>query len=128
MSDDRRLTLFYDGACPLCQREVAFYARLDRAGRIVWHDVSRDTRGMVAEGLPRREALRRIYVRCPDGRQLSGARAFVEVWRCLPGFRWLAPLVALPPFIWLAEGLYRAFLVVRPRLTGRRGCDCDEDA
>lgn len=127
MSDDRRLTLFYDGACPLCQREVAFYARLDRKGRIAWHDVSRDSRGMVAEGLPRREALRRIYVRCPDGRLLSGARAFVEVWRLLPGFRWLAPVVSLPPFLWLAEGLYCAFLVIRPWLTGRRGCDCEDE-
>jgi len=42
------LTVFYDGACPLCRREIAFYQRLDRAQRLVWRDVAKT-------------------VECPDG-------------------------------------------------------------
>jgi len=123
MAEPARLTLFYDGACPLCRREVAFYRRLDRDGRIDWADISEDARPLLGSGIGRRQALRRIYARTADGRLLSGARAFVALWRELPGFRLAAPLLALPPLIWGLEGLYRLFLLVRPRLTGRpRDC------
>ena len=33
-------TLYYDGACPLCAREIAFYRNLKGASDIRWTDVS----------------------------------------------------------------------------------------
>ena len=36
------LTVWYDGACPLCTREIALMRRLDRARRIEFVDVSDD--------------------------------------------------------------------------------------
>jgi predicted DCC family thiol-disulfide oxidoreductase YuxK len=35
-----RLTVFHDGACPLCRREIALMRRLDRRGRIEFVDVA----------------------------------------------------------------------------------------
>lgn len=35
-----RLSVFYDGDCPLCQREIAFYRRRSGAERIRWIDVA----------------------------------------------------------------------------------------
>ncbi|MEC8852758.1 MAG: DCC1-like thiol-disulfide oxidoreductase family protein, partial [Pseudomonadota bacterium] len=34
------LTIFYDGGCPLCAREIAFYRRRAGAGRLDWIDVA----------------------------------------------------------------------------------------
>ena len=113
------LTVYYDGACPLCRREVALYRRLDRHGRIAWDDVSRPD----AEpgcGLTREAALQRFHARHPDGRLESGAAAFVAVWRQLPGFSRAAPLAAWPPVLRLLEGAYRNFLKIRPWLSRQR--------
>ncbi len=112
------LTVYYDGACPLCRREVAAYRRLDRAGRIAWQDVSHPGARPGCD-LSRDAALRRFHVRAADGRLRSGAAAFVALWRQLPGFRRLAPLAAWPPALWLLERAYRGFLRIRPWISRR---------
>jgi len=125
---DARLTLFYDGDCPLCRREVDWYRRRDRAGRIAWADISGDARPLLGTGLAHRQALSRLYARLPNGRIVGGARAFLAVWRELPGLRLPARVLALPPFVWLLELGYRGFLLVRPWITGRRPCAaCGEE-
>ena len=53
-------------------------------------------------------------MRLPDGRLLSGASAFVAIWQRLPAFRGLALLARIPGVLWVMEGLYRAFLRLRP--------------
>ncbi|MFT6308343.1 MAG: putative DCC family thiol-disulfide oxidoreductase YuxK, partial [Halioglobus sp.] len=31
--------MFYDGACPLCSREVAHYRRIDTNNNVSWLDI-----------------------------------------------------------------------------------------
>ena len=118
---EQRLKFFYDGACPLCRREIALYRRIDSAGRVDWRDISSGDRSAeICPGLTRGEALQAMTAELPSGEVLRGAEAFVAVWRELPGFRWLAPLAGRRPVLWTLERLYRGFLVIRPYLTGRR--------
>ena len=58
--------------------------------------------------------MKRFHVRRSDGRLVSGAAAFAELWKATPGWRWLGHVAALPPLVWIAEGAYRLFLLVRP--------------
>ena len=51
------LTVFYDGSCPLCRREIDFYRRRRGAARIDWLDISGLPEGEVAPGLSRCAAL-----------------------------------------------------------------------
>ncbi len=123
------VTVFYDGACPLCQAEIAHYKKRDRDGRLHLIDVSDQSFAGDAR-LSQDEASSRFHIRTADGQQFSGARAFVEVWRATPGWRWLARLARIPAVIALMERLYRLFLLVRPHMvrvftwlkrTGRHG-------
>ena len=112
------LTIYYDGSCPLCRREIAFYRRLRGAERLQWLDVSKDVGAGAAlgEGLSCEAAMRRFHVRDAQGRLLSGGAAFARLWRALPGWRVAGWLMAWPPMSWMLELAYRAFLPLRPRL------------
>jgi predicted DCC family thiol-disulfide oxidoreductase YuxK len=107
------LTVWYDGGCPLCLREIALMRRLDHRGRLRFVDVSDDTSSCP---LDRGDLLARFHVSDAQGRFYSGAAAFAAMWRAIPLLRPLGLLALLPGMTWLLERLYRAFLRVRPAL------------
>jgi predicted DCC family thiol-disulfide oxidoreductase YuxK len=111
-----RPTVYYDGACPLCAREVGFYRRQNGSDRICWVDISDIDTMDVAPDLARKEALARFTVRNADGSLVSGGRAFTPIWKQLPRFRWLAKLFDVQPFAWSLDQAYDIFLKLRPRL------------
>ena len=108
------LQVYFDGGCPVCSREIAFYKARPGADGFHWVDVSRDD-APLGPGLTRNMALARMHVRRADGTLLSGAAAFAAMWRRMPGFGWLGRLIGVPPFGALAELAYRGFLLVRKR-------------
>lgn len=109
------LKVYYDGACPLCQREIAHYRAIDRDGRVDFVDLAQD--GVeTGPDLSHDDALARFHVRDGDGRLMSGAAAFVRLWQELPGWRWLAPVAKIPGVTWVLERAYRGILPLRPRL------------
>jgi predicted DCC family thiol-disulfide oxidoreductase YuxK len=108
------LTIYFDGSCPLCRREIAFYRRLRGAERLQWVDVSGPA--ALGEGLDCASAMRRFHVRDAQGRLYSGGAAFARLWRALPYWRWLGRCLAWPPLSWGLEGAYRLFLPLRPHL------------
>ena len=113
---DNTLTVLYDGACPLCRREIAHAQGLaDRTtgSALCFVDISQDAQRSAAE---RAALLARFHVQRADGTRLDGAAAFVAMWQRLPGWRWLARLARLPGVLPLLERAYRGFLHLRPAL------------
>ncbi|MCU0963962.1 MAG: DUF393 domain-containing protein [Burkholderiaceae bacterium] len=109
------LTVLYDGACPLCRREIGLYRGLPSSTPVCFADVS-DAAQPLPSGTTREQLLARFHVRAADGRLLSGAQAFLALWDTLPGWRWLARIGRLPGVAWLMERVYRLFLRLRPAL------------
>ncbi len=122
-SSDRRadagVTVYYDGACPLCAREISAYRGMRGADAVCWVDASDVEAGALGPGLSREAALTRFHVRTADGALESGGAAFLRVWAALPGLRWLAALAGRPPIRWLLEPAYRLSLRLRPWLARR---------
>ncbi|TQF77093.1 DUF393 domain-containing protein [Elioraea sp. Yellowstone] len=112
METPDRPVAYYDGACPVCAREVAFWRGRPGGGAIAWVDVSAPD-AAPGPGLTRAAALARMHVRLPDGRLVAGARAFAVIWGAMPGFRRLGRLVGHPLVAPVAEAAYRGFLAVR---------------
>ena len=111
------LTVLYDGACPLCRREIAHVQGLAQRqgdGALCFVDISRDEE--IASADERAALLARFHVQQADGSRVSGAAAFVAMWGRLPGWRWLARLARLPGVLALLELAYRGFLHLRPAL------------
>jgi demethoxyubiquinone hydroxylase (CLK1/Coq7/Cat5 family)/predicted DCC family thiol-disulfide oxidoreductase YuxK len=114
------LSVFYDGSCPMCVREVALYRRQSPAD-IIWHDLSslglsipRDTAGYQPSHAV---LMRRFHVHSSEGQWLDGAAAFALIWQRL-GFAWrvLAQIGRLPGGLRLMDAVYAMFLSLRPGL------------
>lgn len=114
------LTVYYDGSCPLCTREISYYRRLDTAARIMWEDVARENASCPL-GYDRLTLLQRFHVKeLASGAMFHGAAAFARLWCTLPSpWRWLGRLALCRPVTWLLEAGYRFSLLVRPWLTRR---------
>lgn len=114
-TDTARLKVFFDGGCPLCRKEIAFYQKRRGAEQIDWVDLT-ELNGDPAEGLSCQTALARFHVQKPDGTIVNGGRAFAEIWRLMPSFRLAGALFSSGPFAWVLDRAYDAFLPIRPHL------------
>jgi len=96
----RPLTVFYNGACPICRNEIRRYRDAcadDEAERDhAWVDISEMPQALAARGIGPDEATRRLYVIDREGTLWRGVDAFMVLWRSIPRYRWLGRLVALP--------------------------------
>lgn len=122
------VTVWFDGGCPLCRREIALMQRLDRCDRIQFIDVSEGSDAALDCPLDRKTLLERFHaqeVRGPTDREsveadrgelVSGAAAFAAMWRAIPLLRPLALLARNRFVLAVLEVGYRAFLKFRPAL------------
>jgi predicted DCC family thiol-disulfide oxidoreductase YuxK len=104
--------VYYDGGCPVCRREIDVYRRM-AGGDLAFVNICERPEAP-APDLDRDAALARFHVRDGRGELVSGARAFLALWRGVPRLAWVARLLSVPPLPWLLEGAYRLFLRVRP--------------
>jgi predicted DCC family thiol-disulfide oxidoreductase YuxK len=108
----QNVTVWYDGACPLCTREIALMRRLDRKRRLMFMDVADPASTCPID----REALLARFHAEEGGRLYSGAAAFAAMWRAIPLLRPLGLLAKNALMLKALEWLYLRFLRVRPRL------------
>ena len=106
-------TVYFDGACPVCSREVAMYRRQPGADGVRWVDVTQCGAGELGTGLTREAAMARLHLRRADGSLVSGAEAFTSLWQALPRWSWLGRLFGSGAGLCLLEAAYRVFLVAR---------------
>lgn len=107
------LTVYYDGACPVCRREIALWQRSDGADQLCWIDAS-ESAAELGDDLERSAALTRMHVRDAEGRLIAGAAAFAALWRAFPRTRWLGRIAGNRVALFFLEPAYRLFLKVRP--------------
>lgn len=114
------ITVWYDGVCPVCRREVALYRHLAAPGAVVWVDLV-DPAALSREAFGLDAALELLHVRDSDGRLRIGLDAHLCLWRRLPGW-WLLAVVLghCRPLRGVADRVYRFFTARRPGLARRR--------
>ena len=119
MSSTRpEIELLYDGACPLCSREVATLRRRDRAGRIALTDIAAPGFDPGRYGLDRDRVMRRIHGVLPDGRVVEGMEVFRRAYAAV-GLGWLVAPSRWPGIGRLFDRAYEVFARNRLRWTGR---------
>jgi predicted DCC family thiol-disulfide oxidoreductase YuxK len=119
------ITVFYDGLCPLCSREIAHYRTKVEGEDVAFVDIaSADFDGGLF-GVDAAQA--RVVLHVKVGSEMrTGLAAVMSMWDALPAYRWLARFVSLPGIHALASIGYRVFARFRPYLQQRpRRCSKD---
>ena len=112
------LTVYYDGKCGLCRREIEYYKRVAPADQFVWLDIATDPAGLADLGITQSDALRRLHARDASGTMFVGVAAFIAIWQGLNYWRYLAMIINLPLLQPLAAFAYDRFADYRfSRLT-----------
>lgn len=115
------IQVFFDGDCPLCLREVAMLARLDRRQRRIWFtDIAAPDFDARAWGTTQEELMAQIAGRLPDGTWVTGVEVFRRLYAAV-GFGPAVALSRLPGVSGVLDVAYRTFARNRLRWTGR--CD-----
>ena len=109
------LKVFFDGSCPLCRSEIALYQNKKSSSPLEFIDVSA-AQANYPTGLTRNTAMARFHVHSKERGLISGARAFSELWKRIPGWKTLGYVASLPGVCLFFEGVYRLFLALRPHI------------
>ena len=127
-----KLTIFFDGECPLCKREVDFLQSRNQKEYLSFIDInSSDFSLDFKNGITYKQAMERIHGLKSDGSVIKDIKVFQEAYDLI-GLGWIYAPTKLPvfdKFIEFIYGLwakYRLKITFRPsieKLCSERGCD-----
>jgi predicted DCC family thiol-disulfide oxidoreductase YuxK len=118
-----QVEVFFDGDCPLCRKEVAWFRKLDRRQRILFTDLATDVHAVTASGIPFDQLMAEIHGRLPDGTWVRGVEVFRRMYSTV-GWRWLVAPTRWPGVRQVLDWAYRVFARNRLRMTGRCTSEC----
>lgn len=114
------LTVYYDGYCPLCSREIANYKRLKLDTNIVWLDLAADADALQNESFNMTQALNLLHIKDAQGTLHIGLAAHLLLWQLLPGFQWRTRVLSKSEtLLRLCNQIYIFFTRHRPGLWRR---------
>ena len=102
-------TVFYDGKCGLCSKEINYYRKIAPEGIFKWHDITESADDLKSEGVSLSEGLKLLHAKDEKGQMHVGVDAFILIWKPLKRWRILAAFIGLPIIRPLADMAYRAF-------------------
>jgi|TARA_A100001011_G_scaffold275_1_gene358 predicted DCC family thiol-disulfide oxidoreductase YuxK len=127
-----KLTIFFDGGCPLCKREVDFLQSKNQEGALSFIDINTsDFSSDLKYGITYKQAMDRIHAMKSDGSVIKDIKVFQEAYSLI-GLGWIYAPTKLPildKFIEFIYGLwakYRLKITFRPsieKLCAEKGCE-----
>lgn len=120
MTPLEKLTLFYDGTCPLCQAEILFLSGRNQQGLLDFVDINSDLFEPEKVGVSCEAALAAMYGQFASGSLIEGVAVFPEAYRRanLPTLAWIFSRKILQPF-WRVG--YRFFATNRHAISALLG-------
>ena len=103
------ITVFYDGKCGLCSKEINYYRKIAPSGIFDWQDITESADDLNKEGISLSEGLKLLHAKDNNDNMHVGVDAFILIWKQLRYWRVLAILVSLPLIKQIANLLYKAF-------------------
>jgi len=120
-----KLSIYFDGLCPLCSREISHYRKQQGSDQIRFVDITSTEFNPVEEGIDPVKVHKVLHVRTAAGELKTGVDSFIAIWEHLPSYHWLARLARTAPVKLLLTLGYQGFVVLRPLLPRRSRAQCE---
>lgn len=124
------LSIFYDGQCPLCVKEMDSLRKLNAEGKLAFIDIEAEGFTQAYPNIDKKEARTILHGLLSDGQYLYGLDVGYEAWRTVAEKQFVTHIFAfsrLPIVKPLANLIYRFFAKYRNNisllLTGKSRCD-----
>lgn len=103
------ITVFYDGKCGLCSKEIGHYMTISPPKTFIWRDIANEPQHLKKISVSQRDALKRLHVTDNNGNMHVGIDAFIAIWRNLPRWRLLAFVCGISGIRFILGKLYNVF-------------------
>ena len=114
-----KLTIFFDGGCPLCKREVDFLQSRNQKGYLRFIDINTSDFYLdLRYGITYKEAMERIHALKSDGSVIKDIKVFQEAYTLI-GLGWIYAPTKFPIFVKFIEFIYGIWAKYRLKLTFR---------
>ena len=120
-----RITVFYDGACPLCTKEVAKWRKAPFTCPVEWFDINGQEDALIRQGIDPHAALVELHTKTKDGVIRTSIDSYVLLLSQLPRWRWVGSLMNLPIIKPTLKWIYDVLTKVRLKKEGRWNSACD---
>ena len=107
------ITVFYDGKCGLCRREIEHYKRIAPEGIFIWQDITTDASMLESLGIAYADGLKLLHAQDAQGKIHIGVDAFILIWHQIPRWKILAKIVGAPIIRPLVNTVYLSFAAWR---------------
>ena len=77
----KKLTLFFDGKCPLCEAEILFLAKRDCKKLLVFIDINSEQYKPESTGVSCEKALESMYGQIENEKVINGVEVFAEAYK-----------------------------------------------
>ena len=114
--------VFYDGNCPLCNKEINIYKKLDTGSKFDWIDINTNQKLLDEYNLSFIDTMKIFHVIDNTGTVQKGVDGFLVIWRELAYWKILYFIVRLPLIKQLAKIAYHWFAIWR----FKKNCNCSE--
>jgi len=103
------ISVFFDGKCNLCSKEINYYRRIAPKNTFNWVDITKTPGELDKFEIKLSDGLRLMHVADSNGNISTGVDAFIIMWKQIKYWKFLGLFVSLPIVKQIANLLYQYF-------------------
>jgi predicted DCC family thiol-disulfide oxidoreductase YuxK len=103
------ISVFFDGKCNLCSKEINYYRRIAPKNTFNWVDITKTPGELDKFEIKLSDGLRLMHVADSRGNIFTGVDAFIIMWKQIKYWKFLGLFVSLPIVKQIANLLYQYF-------------------
>ncbi|PQM63385.1 MAG: DUF393 domain-containing protein [Rhodobacteraceae bacterium] len=103
------ISVYFDGKCSLCKREISYYKTIAPANKFLWKDIASDPSHLQEINVSQQAALRRLHVLDDEKKLIIGFDAFIVIWSQIKLWHLVALIGSLPIINLILKQSYNFF-------------------
>ena len=111
----KKIKVFYDGNCKVCDQEISYYKKNDINKKFEWVNIHNSKSKINRLKLQKKELMDVLHIETESGKIVKGVDAFLEIWANFKYLRSLAFFVKIKPVKRLAEIIYKIWAKKRKK-------------